>query len=196
MVKLKTLLPKSEARKIVLERRQNISPDEVLRNTEKILTRLSTMDDFVYANKIHIYVSNKAGEVDTTKIISFADGWRKQIFLPKLHKGTGTLRKALFTGLENLKKNSNGFFEPEFGLEEDMTDIDLIFVPAIAVSVYGQRVNSGGGYYDRLLKNTFAPKYVVAFESQIFESIETDIHDIRIDKIITERRIIETRKIS
>ncbi|MGE5680795.1 MAG: 5-formyltetrahydrofolate cyclo-ligase, partial [Bacillota bacterium] len=51
----------------------------------------------------------------------------------------------------------------------------------------------GGGHYDRLLKKAYAPKYVLAFEFQIFDNIETDLHDVRVDKIITERRVINTR---
>jgi len=64
----------------------------------------------------------------------------------------------------------------------------------MAVSLKGQRVGYGGGYYDKILRNTHASKIVPVFEFQIFENIETDAGDIRIDKIVTERRIINTRE--
>ncbi|MGE5400974.1 MAG: 5-formyltetrahydrofolate cyclo-ligase [Ignavibacteriales bacterium] len=192
-MKLQTLIPKSEARKTVLEKRKNITPAEVNLRTDKIIQRLAILDDFVYAKKIHLYISNRSGEVDTRRIINFALGWRKQIILPKFNKETRTFRRFQFTGWDELVKNQDGYLEPRMSADEDLSDIDLIFVPAVAISKLGQRVGQGGGHYDRLLRNTFAPKYVVAFEFQVFDNIETDIHDIRVDKIITELRTINTR---
>jgi len=55
-------------------------------------------------------------------------------------------------------------------------------------------VGYGGGYYDKMLKNIRAPKIALAFEFQVFENIETDVHDVRIDRIVTERRIINSRE--
>ena len=70
----------------------------------------------------------------------------------------------------------------------------MIIIPCVAVSMTGQRVGHGGGYYDDFLRKTYAPKYVLAFEFQIFNEIERQYHNIRIDKIITERRIIDTHE--
>jgi len=96
-------------------------------------------------------------------------------------------------GWDHVVKNSEGYYEPIYGMDEDMSDIDLIIVPALAVSISGQRIGYGGGYYDKLLKQTFAPKVVLAFEFQIFDYIESTNFDTRIDKIITERRIINIK---
>lgn len=191
---LKSLIPKSEARKIVVERRTEFTPEQIKNKTNLILERLSNTDDFIHARKIHCYISSRPGEVDTTKLIDFMDGWGKTIILPKLDKSTKYFRRIQYMGREYLKRNNEGYWEPIFGIDEDMSDIDLIIVPALAISILGQRVGYGGSYYDKLLRNTFAPKYVLAFEFQIFNSIETERHDIRIDKIITERRVINTRK--
>ncbi len=193
---MKTLIPKSEARKVVLERKKNLTDLEVAQKTELIVQRLLNADDFIHAKTIHCYLPTRQNEVNTKKIINLAQSLGKQIYLPKLNKTTKVLRKALFTGWDDLIKNTEGYLEPAMGYEDDLSDIDLIFVPAMAVSVNGQRVGAGDGYYDSLLKNTFAIKYVPAFEFQIFENIETEQNDVRIDKIITERRIISTREIN
>lgn len=185
--------PKAEARKIVLNRMREISPREALSKSEKIKDFLSNTDDFIYAEKIFTYVSNNPAEVDTRKIITLADGRGKSIFLPKLHKSTKSFRRFQFTSFNELIPNEEGFLEPRIGIEENNSDIDLILIPCIAVSMLGQRVGFGGGYYDILLRKSHAPKYVLAFEFQLFKEIELDRHDIRVDKIITERRIIDTR---
>jgi len=193
---MKTLIPKSEARKVVLERKKNLSESETAQKTDLIVQRLLNTDDFIHAKTIHCYLPTRQNEVNTKKIINLAQSLGKQIYLPKFNKTTKAVRKALFTGWDNLIKNSEGYLEPAMGYEDDLSDIDLFFVPAMAVSIIGQRVGSGDGYYDSLLKNTFAIKYVPAFEFQIFENIETEQNEIRIDKIITERRIINTREIN
>ena len=192
-MKLKTLLPKSEVRKFVVKRRKETIPDDVHSKTKLILDKLKTVDEFDYAKKIHSYVSNKAGEVDTRYLIDFMVNNGKSVVLPKLNKKAKKFQRANFSGWDNLVKNTDGYYEPSIATDEDLSDIDLIIVPAMAVSVVGQRVGYGGGFYDRLLKQTNAAKIVLAFEFQVFDDIETELHDIRIDKVITERRIINTR---
>ncbi len=193
-MRLKTLIPKSEARRVVVQRRSEILPAEIKSKTDKMIELLSGRDDFIHAENICCYVNSRPGEVDTRSLIDFMDGWGKSIVLPKLHKPTKTFRRAHFAGWDFLVRNSEGYLEPKMGVDEDMSDIDLYIVPALAVSKFGQRVGYGGGYYDKLLRDTLAPKYVLAFEFQVFDYIESGIHDIRIDYIITERRVINTRE--
>jgi 5-formyltetrahydrofolate cyclo-ligase len=187
-------ISKQEARQTVLDKRQNTDNRGLIEINERIKEKLLNSDDFVYAQRIFCFVSSDQNEFDTKKIIDAAYGQGKVIFLPKLHKPSGKILRFPFLSWNHLKKNDEGFLEPQMGLDEDMSDIDLIIVPAIAVSIKGQRVGSGGGYYDRFLKNTYAPKYVLMYEYQLFNEIEYDRHDIRIDRIITERRVIDTRE--
>ncbi len=193
-MKLKTLIPKSEARRLVVQRRNELPDSEIKYKTRLIIDKLTGTDEFVYAKNVYCYINSRKGEVDTRSLISFMEGWGKTIVLPKLNKSSRTFRKAYFTGWDHIVKNNEGYWEPEIAVDEDLSDVDLMIIPALAVSVHGQRVGYGGGYYDKLLKSTFSPRIVLAFEFQIFEYIESSIHDIRVDKIITERRIINTRK--
>lgn len=192
-MKLKNLIPKSEARKIVIKRRNEFTQADFKSKTKLIFDRFIATDDFVNAKKIHTYISTRPGEIDTRKLVDHMEECGKQIIIPKLNKKTGKFLRANFISWDHMFKNSDGYLEPSVGIDEDLSDIDLIIVPAVAVSVLGQRVGHGGGYYDKLLKNTFANKVVLAFEFQVFDYIESNIHDVRIDKIITELRIINTR---
>lgn len=187
-------VPKSEAKKIVESRRKEFGRFYFKDKSEKIIDRLQRVDDFVYAQKIFAYISGNEKDFNTRKIINFALGRGKAVFLPKYYEATKTMRRFPFMSYDELVFNEDaGFWEPKVGIDEDMSDIDLIFVPCIAVSMLGQRAGTGTGYYDKLLKNTYAPKYVLAFEFQLFNEIESERHDIRVDWIITERRIINTR---
>lgn len=77
--------------------------------------------------------------------------------------------------------------------------IDLIVTPGVAFSKTGKRLGYGGGYYDRFfakiagLQNP-APKVALIPESQIFDDIPTDEHDLPVDFLISERGIIDCRK--
>jgi 5-formyltetrahydrofolate cyclo-ligase len=192
-LKLKTLIPKSEARKIVVKRRNEFTAEDFQSKTRLILDRFTETDDFINARKIHTFISTRPGEVDTRKLVNYMNECGKQIIVPKLNKKTGKFNRANFISWDDMVKNSDGYLEPKVGIDEDLFDVDLIIVPAVAVSVLGQRIGHGGGYYDKLLKNTFADKIVLVFEFQVFDYIESNIHDVRIDKIITELRIINTR---
>lgn len=192
-MKLKTLIPKSEARKIVVQRRSEYSEQELKLKTKRIIERLSQTDDYVFAKAIHCYIASRPGEVDTRTLIDYMSSSGKVVILPKLNKIKKEFRRCQFMGWDHVVKNSEGYYEPIYGMDEDMSDIDLIIVPALAVSISGQRIGYGGGYYDKLLKQTFATKVVLAFEFQIFEYIESTNLDTRIDKIITERRIINIK---
>ncbi|MDQ7816297.1 MAG: 5-formyltetrahydrofolate cyclo-ligase [Melioribacteraceae bacterium] len=192
-MKLKTLVPKSEVRKIVVQRRSAITPVDIKNKTKLIFDRFTATDDFVNARRIHTYISTRPGEIDTRKLVDYMDECGKHIVVPKLNKKSETFHRANFINWDHMVKNNDGYLEPKVGNDEDLSDIDLIIVPAVAVSILGQRVGYGGGFYDKLLRQTFAVKIVLAFEFQVFDYIESNAHDIRIDKIITELRIINTR---
>ncbi|MBX3009484.1 MAG: 5-formyltetrahydrofolate cyclo-ligase [Melioribacteraceae bacterium] len=194
-MKLKTLISKSEVRNIVLKRRKEIEDIELAAHTKKIIEKVSALDEFVYAKTIHVYISTRSGEVDTRGLINFMEGQGKSIVIPKFNIKSRKFSRGNFIDWDHLEKNKEGYLEPVVGTDDDLSDIDLMIVPAVAVSTLGQRVGYGGGYYDKLLKLTRAPKFVLAFEFQVFDSIETDLHDVRIDKVITERRVISTREI-
>lgn len=194
-MKLKTLISKSEARKIVIDQRHKIESDDIHVRTNHIIDRLVASDEFIHAKKIHTYISTRVGEVDTIRLVDHMYGCGKSIIVPKLNKISNKFLRGNFSGWDNMIRNGEGYYEPSVGIDEDLNDIDIFIVPAVAVSLTGQRVGYGGGYYDKLLSKNHSIKIVLAFEFQIFDNIETDVHDIRIDKVITERRVINTRSI-
>ncbi len=192
-MRLKTLIPKSEARKLAIQRRSEVSSEELKRQALKIIERFSTMDDFLRSRIVHCYLASRPGEFETRRLIDTMDGCGKTIVVPKLNPISRTLQRNYFTGWDNIAKNNEGFYEPKTGLNEDNSDVDLFIVPALAVSILGHRVGYGGGFYDKLLRNTFSTKVVLAHEFQLFDLIESTPQDVRIDRIVTERRIINTR---
>ena len=70
-------------------------------------------------------------------------------------------------------------------------NIDLIIVPALCCDKNGYRLGYGGGYYDRFLKDYKGIKVVCLPKQLIFDTIYHEVHDIKMDYIITESRIIK-----
>jgi 5,10-methenyltetrahydrofolate synthetase len=192
-LKNKPPIPKADARKIVQERSLEITETELKKKSDLIINRLIDLDDFNYANKIFTYYSSSRTLVNTKPLIDFAAGCGKSVFLPKQNSGGSRLRRFQFSSFDDLIRSDNDFLEPKIGIEEDLSDIDLIIVPSIAVSLKGERT----GYdlkYNPLLRNLFSPKYSLAFEFQLFHRLEYERQDIRIDRVITEQRTINTRE--
>lgn len=65
------------------------------------------------------------------------------------------------------------------------------FIPGVAFDLKKGRIGYGGGFYDRVLRNTQAFKIGVAFSFQIFEELPLEDHDQKVDIVITEKEIID-----
>ena len=72
--------------------------------------------------------------------------------------------------------------------------IDWVLVPGVAFDVAGRRLGYGGGYYDRLLPllTRHPPRITGAFEAQIVAEVPCGPHDLVVDCLVTETRIIDT----
>jgi 5-formyltetrahydrofolate cyclo-ligase len=69
---------------------------------------------------------------------------------------------------------------------EKAKKIDCVLIPTVGVSKLGVRLGYGYGYYDRFLSLTDTVKISLTYSKQIVKSIPSDLHDIKMDWIITE----------
>ena len=74
---------------------------------------------------------------------------------------------------------------------------DIIFLPCVAVSAYGERVGHGKGYYDRFL-STQAPStrlYALCLSPQAVDGhLPVEAHDQLLDGRVTAANGIELRR--
>lgn len=83
---------------------------------------------------------------------------------------------------------------PETDPYSNPQEIDLILVPGVAFDPNGNRLGRGGGYFDQYLKEVKGIKIGIAYEKQIVDSVPIEEHDIPMDYLITEERIIDCKK--
>ena len=81
---------------------------------------------------------------------------------------------------------------------DNIADVDLVIVPGLVFDKKGARYGRGGGYYDRFLDTL--PKRTciigVAYDFQVLSyrwKLKLNENDVKMDYIITERRIIQKR---
>ena len=91
-----------------------------------------------------------------------------------------------------LSINNLGIPEPNTSKKKENPDI--MFIPLVAFDKYKNRLGYGGGFYDRYLKNVKNKKKIVkigcAFSFQKINKLPAELHDEKLDLIITEKKII------
>lgn len=74
-------------------------------------------------------------------------------------------------------------------------DLDVVLVPALAVTPDGHRLGFGSGFYDATLPDVAPPALtiVVAFSFQLLAELFIEPHDVACDLVVTDREIIDPR---
>ena len=72
------------------------------------------------------------------------------------------------------------------------TEIDLVVVPGVAFDAAGRRLGRGRGHYDATLAGlpAGAARIGLAFELQLVPEIPEEPHDVRLDAVVTEARVL------
>jgi 5-formyltetrahydrofolate cyclo-ligase len=171
----------------VHEAKKGHSAREIAEKSKAIAERLFRLPEYKKAKTIMFYASKKL-EVQTLAVIKMALR-EKNVAVP-LVKGDD-MTAIQITGIGELVPGAFGVPEPRRGPEIRPKDIDLVIVPGVAFDAKGNRVGYGKGYYDKYLKKTIRAQVVaLAYEFQISPRVPAECHDVRVHKIITEKRTV------
>ena len=187
----KKKVKKEQQRAEFMEKRKNMSKIEAAQKSALIQKRLSTLMEYSEADTIMFYLSVD-NEVMTDKAISQALKLGKRVVLPVVDAENKTLI-PIATDMKNLKKGAYSIPEPE-GEPVNLDEIDIVVVPVVAFDDEGDRLGRGIGYYDRFLKSLHAVKVGLAYDWQQAPNIPQESHDAQMDKIVTERNVVECRR--
>lgn len=185
-------MKKSDIRDRILAKRVNLDKTFVENASEKIYQRLSKTEEFCNAKTIMFYVS-KDNEVSTHSMIKNAIDAGKKICVPYTDRINHTICPVIIEDMEkDLAPGAFGILEPKEKKESHTILIDLIITPGIAFDENGYRLGWGKGYYDRFLeKLNRIPRIGLAYDFQIVKELPRDKHDVPVDMVITEKRIIK-----
>lgn len=189
---------KNAIRKEVLGRRDAIPPEVKRIKDSLIKGMLFSLPEFGSARTILCYSSFRS-EVETSVVIRESLVSGKKIVLPKVDRERRRLELYEVKDVSELSPGYMGIPEPSLmGSSISLKDIDLVIMPGAGFDVSGNRLGYGGGYYDILLAESGkqAPKIALAYEEQIVESVPSEEYDVKVDIIVTDKRIIRVNHAS
>jgi 5-formyltetrahydrofolate cyclo-ligase len=181
---------KSQLRKRILNVRNNMSEEDVKKNSNAIMDKITSLDIYKQSKVVFIYMDFK-NEVMTSNLIKRMLSERKRVVIPYTDNINSVLIPSEITKESDLKQNSFGYFEPKSILPVNIEEIDLVIVPGVVFDKNLNRIGFGKGYYDKILNRLkpSAKKVALAHDFQVLEDIPAEEHDVKMDMIITEKNI-------
>lgn len=152
-----------------------------------IQRRLLAQDWFWMATPLGLYRSVGA-EVATDEIWAAAKEWGWETAAPR-SAGAGYAWHRADGG--NWREGPHGIPEPEEDAPLDGALLRAVVAPGLAFDVAGNRLGHGGGHYDRLLAAApGALKIGLCPECRLAGRLLAAPHDVPVDVVATERRIL------
>jgi 5-formyltetrahydrofolate cyclo-ligase len=135
-------------------------------------------------------------EVDLRELDAEARRQGKRVYYPFLDvRGEARVSGLRLTrSLDDLAPRGERFLEPDPSTPEaERGEVDLFFVPALAVAPTGHRLGYGAGFYDSLLPDFRPPAqaWVVAFDFQLLVELPVLAHDVPCDGLLTDARTLQ-----
>lgn len=177
---------KARLRKQLLDSRDSLSQDFINITSKQIQDNLRKVDFFRNAKSVGAYYSI-GSEVKTQEILQEILKSGRDVALPKVVKKDLVFKKI--NSFSDLEQGNFSVMEPKDDCK-DMKKIEVIIVPAIALTRDGYRLGYGFGYYDRYLSGKKSKTIALSYSKQVIRSFPHSDHDVRIDCIVTEDEVI------
>ena len=183
---------KSVLKQQALDYRKSLSDEVYLRLSMMITYRLCYIYPFKEAQNYHFFIGSDAKkEIITKPLIEILLKAGRSVFVPKVDD-LNTLKTHQIFSLNDLATGAYGIEEPQTPVI-DRVDYDCLIIPMLAGDLKGNRIGYGKGYYDRFLSNVNGSKVGLVYDSCLVDEFESEKHDIPLDMIITENRIIDLK---
>jgi 5-formyltetrahydrofolate cyclo-ligase len=184
-------MPKRSLRQQILARRRALSHDQWLASSRLAQRSLIALEEFSQADCIALYAPAH-NETDTAGILEAAFAAGKRVLYPAVCGERMVFRQV--EGLHHLSEGSFGILEPcPTRIDHHADEPDLIVVPGVVFDPAGHRIGYGKGFYDRFLQHPGRKAHLVGLchDFQLIDgTIPAEGHDIRMELVVTDRRII------
>lgn len=186
-------------RETLMATRDALPAAERERASRSIAARIEALPAWGAARVVLLTIPFR-GEWDARLLIDHALAAGKTVGAPRVDPAARMLRALQITDVDrDVEAGYRGIPEPRADRPPIPLDaIDWVLVPGIAFDLTGKRLGYGGGYYDRLLPllPAAAPRVAGAFEAQVIDRVPSAPHDVGVDRIVTERRMLECARMS
>lgn len=183
-------MKKAELREYYLQKRKELTEQEILQLSHEILLQLKKMPIWEL-DYYHLFQSiPQKNEVQTQELLKELFSLEKQVVVPKVE------------GFEMLNCGVNPdtiWTQGKFNVPEPVeckiiphSKIDVVFLPLLIADQKGNRIGYGGGFYDRFL--TKCPESTLKIGLNFFPPIseikEVEPFDIPLDYCVTPKEIV------
>lgn len=192
----KQMISKQSVRSKYLTKRDALSLSERKEKSSTIAELLKKESCYQEAEAVFVYMDYRS-EVMTTDLVEELLASDKQVFAPRV-KGFDIVFYEI-RSLEDLEAGYQGIREPIEKQEMLLKEADLkekkclVLVPGAVFDRGLCRMGYGKGFYDRFLERCGDNMTAVglAFSCQLAKQIPTEIHDRRMDLVVTETEVIK-----
>lgn len=184
------LKSKKQLRKILLAQRRQVPYKTWQQKSQILCDRLSNWQTFQQAQNILAFTSFRQ-EPDLSLLWqSFPEkNWG---FARCIEKNLMWHQVAIADFTNQMQLGAFNILEPLHDLPPmDLSNIDLILIPAVACDRQGYRLGYGGGFYDRWLPNSTGFKAGVIFDEFYIDELPHDVWDVPLDAILTDSKALQ-----
>lgn len=186
-----TKFGKTKLREFYLKKRLFLTPVEIQQKSRQICEKILQLKQVENKNFVAGYLAIN-NEPNIQEVIDHFLTTGKSVAVSAFFKKLKMYKFAKFSNWQNLTLGPYQIPQPSTLIPIDPKDIDLAFIPGLSFAKNGARLGYGKGIYDRLMANTNALKIGVCFDFQVIENFNADSHDLRVNSIITEKRVIRS----
>jgi len=197
--RVKTIADRSGLRQRLRELRTRMSARERALAAAALAATLEQLPEFLVDSRIAGYWAVR-GEMPLHAAFASARSRAQTWCLPILGD-SGTLRFAPWQTGDALAGNRFGIPEPDVSpaMQIAATDMDVVLVPLVGFDRCGNRLGSGGGWYDRSFAflreaghRPARPLLVgIGYHFQEVAKLDAESWDVRMDFIATDKELID-----
>ena len=176
--------------------RMALSSEQQQTAAKGLFNLLGNQDFFRVAQRIAFY-QPADGEIDPRLVLELALSEGKSCFLPLIAEDNPEFVSfAAYDRNTELIENKWGIPEPApTEVIVSPINFDVVFVPLVGFNEDCYRIGMGKGFYDRtfsfkIFNRRSSPLLVgLAHESQLLDSIGAESWDVRLDAVVTDKKI-------
>ncbi len=177
----------------LIARRARLGPEERAERSRAVADRIEQLAAFRDAPVVALYAA-LGTEVDPAEIARRAIARGVRVAFPRAGPGRRLAFAVCAPG--ELVPGPLGAAEPPAGAPAlEPGALGCIVVPGVAFSEDGLRLGRGGGYYDATLRELPGVARVgLAFDAQVVATLPREAHDVPVDAVVTESRVLSFRR--
>ena len=171
--------------------RSGLAPAAREAASRAIASRLAALPAWAAARTVALYPST-GSEVDTWELARLALAAGKRVAWPRISTSGRALEFACCAPAELVPGPARVLEAPPSAPGLPIDVLDLVVVPGLAFDPTGRRLGRGRGHYDAtlVLLRPGAARVGLAFEAQLVDRVPTEPHDVPLDAVVTETRVL------